>query len=178
MSLDIHPKPWYRELWFWLLVAPLLTLLVSVPIMLITAFKGADNRVVDNYYHEGRMINHRFEEQALAVELGISGQLGFDWASGEVWFISNKLLDVPALNLLFSHPSRANQDFQVVLYNVGERRYRADLSSMSKGRWYIALQGIDPSQTPLKPWRLLAEINIAPKDGFETDYFELAATLH
>ncbi len=183
MHTEDIAKPWYRELWFWLLVSPMLTLIVTVPIMITTAFKGADDRVLDNYYKEGRMINNRFEEQALAVNLKMGGVIVFDWQTGELWFNANQDIAKTHLLVAFSHPANAALDFSLPLKQVDARRFRADLTSMQKGRWYFALQGtlqealapqpLKATPTPagihkayeqkasLTIWRITGEVNLA-----------------
>lgn len=172
MSIEKEAKPWFRELWFWLLISPMLTLIVTVPIMITTAFKGADDRVLDNYYKEGRMINHRFEEQALAVKLNIAGVIAFDWQTGELWFEANQSLSGMKLVVEFSHPAQANLDFVLPLIQVDSRRFRADLVPMEKSRWYFTLQGLMPGQEDTQEhksqqvWRVPGEVNLADaQDG-------------
>lgn len=171
-------KPWYKELWFWLLVSPMLTLVVSVPVMLTTAFKGADDRVLDNYYKEGRMINHRFEEHALAVQLGVTGVLAFDWTVGELWFTAEKPLTSNNLDLYFSHPANANKDFSLTLKQVSPNRYRADLDGMERGRWYISLQGTVNHEGVESHWRIPSDVNLANVDASNRTSKELIATTH
>ena len=177
MSIEKVAKPWFRELWFWLLISPMLTLIVTVPIMITTAFKGADDRVLDNYYKEGRMINHRFEEQALAVSLNIAGVMEFDWQTGELWFEANQTLSNMNLVVEFSHPAYANLDFVLPLKSVDSRRFRADLVPMEKSRWYFTLQGAMKAEDSTKDnstkdnsakdnsltkiWRVPGEVNLA-----------------
>lgn len=197
MNTQTVAKPWYKETWFWLLISPMLTLIVTIPIMITTAFKGADDRVLDNYYKEGRMINHRFEELALAVELNIGGLLKLDWQTGELWFESNQALEGASIQVDFSHPARADLDFSLPLKAVDATRFRADLSVMQKGRWYFVLQGTRPDhamaqasvtspvaspgtpqlqadQTPQNKqkanvWRIAGEVNLADaKEGLST----------
>ena len=155
--MQLQAKPWYRQLWFWLLISPMLTLIVSVPIMLTTAFKGADDRVIDDYYKEGRMINNHFESLTLAVDLNIGGNLHVDWQTGEVWFVANQPLADDALALNFSHPAKVEFDFAVELRSVDNTRYRGDLPSMQKGRWYMSLQGAYLGA----PWRIASEWDLS-----------------
>ncbi|HEY7773543.1 MAG TPA: FixH family protein [Marinagarivorans sp.] len=174
-------KSWYKELWFWLLISPMLTLFVSVPIMLTTAFKGADDRVLDNYYKEGRMINHRFEEQALAFELGISGVIEFDWVIGELSFTSSQALTSPSIDVQFSHPAEAAQDFTITLRRMSPTRYRADLESLSRGRWYLSVRGTvaaTGADQESRAWRIPDEINLADADASNRTRKTLIATAH
>lgn len=157
MQQSTPAKPWYKELWFWLLISPMLTLLVSVPIMLTTAFKGADDRVLDNYYKEGRMINHRFEEQKLAVLLNLHGEVAVDQKTRELWVSFKSPINVPQITLAFSHPAKKELDWTVDLTLTGPERYRAALPQVS-GRWYLLLTGQHQEQT----WRIPSEIIIEP----------------
>ena len=171
-------KPWYKELWFWLLISPMLTLIVSVPVMITTAFKGADDRVLDKYYKEGRMINHRFEEHALAVELGVGGTVQVDWAVGELWFLSTEVLPSNSLDIQFSHPANADKDFTLTLKQVSPKRYRADLVQLERGRWYISLLGVVSDNGVEKKWRIPSDINLTDVDSTNRTRKELFATSH
>ncbi len=153
-------KPWYRELWFWLLISPMLTLIVTIPLMISTAFKGADDRVIDDYYKEGRMINHRFEAQRMAVALNIRADIVFDWESGELWLTVNQSLPDETLTLLFSHPAKAKFDFSLLLRRVDELRYRVDLPSMQRSHWYLSLEGLSNA----KVWRISADTDLGTTD--------------
>lgn len=150
-------KPWYKELWFWLLVSPMLTLLVSVPIMLTTAFKGADDRVLDNYYKEGRMINHRFEEQKLASLLNLHGDIVVDQEAGLLQVNFKSPINVPEITLEFSHPAKKELDWTQTLKLTGPERYSAPINDAA-GRWYVLLTGKHQDKT----WRIPSEIVIEP----------------
>ena len=169
MTTEVAAKPWYKETWFWLLISPMLTLIVSVPIMLTTAFKGADDRVLDDYYKEGRMINNRFEAKALALEHDITASIEFDWVTGEAWLNANQPLPSDSLRLFFSHPAKADLDFSLTLKQVSAQRYRADIPSMARGRWYLELEGDIEGET----WRISDEVNLA-----ETHTVALRAAAH
>lgn len=171
-------KPWFKELWFWLLISPMLTLIVSVPIMVTTAFKGADDRVLDDYYKEGRMINHRFEEQTLAFELGISGVIEFDWVVGELSFTANQELDSASIDVQLSHPADAAQDLTMTLRKTSATRYRADIDSLSRGRWYLSVQGIVQQGEQERAWRIVDEINLADVDANNRTKKILIAIVH
>ena len=153
-------KPWYKELWFWLLISPMLTLIVTIPMMITTAFKGADDRVIDDYYKEGRMINNRFDAQRIAFALNLKGELVFDWLSGELWFTANQALPDEILTLLFSHPAKKKFDFSLVLRRVDDFRYRVDLPSMQRSHWYLSLEGLHDDAV----WRITADAELDATD--------------
>ncbi len=155
----------YREPWFWLLLSPMLTLIVSVPIMLTTAFRDADDRVLDDYYKEGRMINSRFETEILASQLGIAGEVMIDRALQEVWFITTPTLDIPTIELQLSHPAKAAWDHTLTLKQTTPGRFRAELPTLHGDRWYLMLLGQAPTQAlpdgeTGRRWRLHAEVRL------------------
>lgn len=157
MQQTTPAKPWYKELWFWLLVSPMLTLLVSVPIMLTTAFKGADDRVLDNYYKEGRMINHRFEEQKLASLLNLHGDIVVDLDTGLLQIIFKSPINVPEISVEFSHPAKKELDWTQTIKLTGPDRYSGSVDEVA-GRWYVVLTGEHQGQV----WRIPTEIVIEP----------------
>ncbi|HSX84641.1 MAG TPA: FixH family protein, partial [Cellvibrio sp.] len=77
-------KPWYRQFWFWFVFSPLIYIIIMCSVTVTIALKGADDVIIDNYYKEGRMINQALEQDKRAQELGLSGELRFDRATGEV----------------------------------------------------------------------------------------------
>lgn len=160
-----NAKPWFKELWFWLLISPMLTLLVSVPIMLTTAFKGADDRVLDNYYKEGRMINHRFEEQKLAALLNLQGAISVNPSTQELSVLFKTPMNAPTITLEFSHPAAKERDFIVELSLTSPEHYWGMLPKVS-GRWYVLLTGKHQDRL----WRIPAEITIEAEGRTEQSF--------
>lgn len=149
-------KPSYKEPWFWAVFAPLILVAVVCGFLVSFAFIGADDQVYDDYYKEGRMINNRFDAELAAETLGVGGDLRFDMQSLEVM----AQLDMPEypaeLVLQVLHPSKAEQDLDLVLTHVGKNLYRADLPYSLTQRRYILLSSI---AEPI--WRISSEINFA-----------------
>lgn len=129
--------PAYKEPWFWAVIGPLLVVVVVSISMAGIAILGADDRVSDDYFKQGRMINKHFVGEALAISLGVHGSLEFDFTTAEV-FAQVEAKALPAeLELTFSHPADAIQDMTLVMQRIGEGRYRADLPTLTGGRWYL-----------------------------------------
>lgn len=150
--------PAYKEPWFWAVMAPLLVVIVVSLSMAGVAIWVADDRVKDDYYKEGRMINKHFAEEELALSLAVRGSLEFDFTTAEV-FARVEAKQLPAeLELTFSHPSAAAQDLTVVMQRIGEGRYRADLPALTQGRWYLI---IGNHQAPAGDrWRVSTEVDL------------------
>ena len=149
--------PAYKEPWFWAVMGPLLVVIVVSLSMAGVAIWGADDRVNDDYYKEGRMINKHFAEEERALSLAVRGSLEFDFTTAEV-FAQMEAKRLPAeLQLTFSHPSAAAQDLTVVMQRIGDGRYRADLPALSQGRWYLII-GNHSAATDDR-WRVSTEVD-------------------
>jgi hypothetical protein len=149
----------WREPWFWMVLGPLLVTIVTSLIFVYIAASGADQRVVDDYYTEGKAINHRFEADKLAIALGVGAQLHVDTVSGEALVELTGLNLFPdQLTLYFSHPVKAADDLTVELKKINASRYRVDLPKRLNGRWYIQLTPTNAAAE--QKWRLLGELDL------------------
>lgn len=132
--------PAYRQPWFWFVMSPLIVVIcVSLTFAGISIFY-ADDRVVDNYYKQGRTINQSFAQEARARELGVTADVRFDQATGEVMVVLSKVGAMPEeLNLMVGHPVNADQDQHIVLQPLREGYYRGDLTAALSHRRYLTL---------------------------------------
>ena len=158
------PKPWYRQFWAWFILAPLILVVIVSSITVTIAVRHADDRVIDKYYKEGRMINMRHDEDQLARQLDVSAELHFDRAVDELTLKLSGLDEAwpDRLVLKLGHPARAERDRRVVLTRIAANQYHADLpaSQSLEYRWYLRLlPEISDAEVPL--WRLRGEINFA-----------------
>ena len=163
MTELIEKKTWLQP-WFWLVMAPLMLSISTSLAFVYIAVSGADQRVVDDYYTEGKAINHRFEADKLALSLGVGAGVQVDTISGEVIVELTGLDYFPdSLSLYFSHPVKSTEDITLQLKKINTSRYRADLTKALKGRWYLQLS---PTQTaPEKKWRLVGELDLNLKQA-------------
>ncbi len=176
MTLNaVDGKPAWRNPWFWLVMAPLLTSIVVGMGLLTLAISGSDDRVYDDYYEQGRLINNRFEKETQARKLGIAGEITFDTAAGHLVVAFDRPVDVAAMQLLISHPAVAAQDRTLLLQKVDDRHFRLDLPmSAYTGRHYLILTGLDRSQRGL--WRISGEIDFATTSTMRFDALLSAAS--
>ncbi|HMW46926.1 MAG TPA: FixH family protein [Cellvibrionaceae bacterium] len=152
-------KSSWREPWFWMVLGPLILTILTSLIFVYIAVSGADQRVVDDYYTEGKAINHRFEADKLAAALGVGAQVRVDTVSGEALVELTGLSVFPdQLTLYFSHPVKATDDLTVQLKKINASRYRVDLPKQLAGRWYLQLTPADAAAD--KKWRLVGELDL------------------
>lgn len=139
-------KPWYRQFWAWFILSPLIAVVVVSSITVSIAVINADDRVVDNYYKEGRAINMRLDQDLLAISLGIKARLTFDTLSDDLILILNsKSEDLPEFLLLeLSHPAHSERDHKLLLTRTAANQYNTELSDeVLNSRWYLRLLPIE-----------------------------------
>ncbi len=176
-------RPWYREFWAWFVLSPLIVVVIVSSITVSIAVRNADDRVVDNYYKEGRMINMRLDEDLLAQKLAVEAELNFDLEVNELVLrlnISNEELPERLL-LELSHPVQAVLDHELVLTRTANNQYNSELfkestqktahTSSLENRWYLRLKPMysdstTSSEKNQKPvWRLRGEIDFSKSNS-------------
>ncbi|MGS2718926.1 FixH family protein [Eionea flava] len=169
-------KKWYQEFWAWFILAPLIVVVIVSSFTVSVAIRGADDRVVDNYYKEGRMINARLDEDVLAGELDMTAALTFDRSIDELGIVlSNNLQQYPdAIYLELSHMSDQSQDHKLTLQHIAQGHYQTELDQPLNYRWYLRLRSdgqpapinLDDTDSSSKDvWRLRGEINFAEQSA-------------
>ncbi len=148
--------PAYKEIWFWVVFSPLLVIAGVCAVMLRFAWVGADDRVYDDYYKVGRMINNSFLAEETAKRLGVSGTLSFELSRQAV--VVNVASEAPTdtLQVTLSHPAKAANDQTWALAKVGPNTFLAPFSQLPEGHYYILLEG---NLNTSSHWRVSAEMD-------------------
>ncbi len=160
---------WYKQFWGWFVFTPLFVVIIASLFFVSTAFKHADDVVIDNYYKEGRMINQSFEQDQEAIRLALKGELRFDRVSGEIMLKLDAAEKLPTTLLLhLSHPANEDYDQRFELKRNAGNVYRGDLDRRIDYRWYVRIQppseSLDTATSDLPPppaWRLSGLIDFA-----------------
>lgn len=152
-------QPAYREPWFWFLMAPLIFVVFLGAGLVSVAFIGADDRVYDDYYQQGRLINNRFALKEAAKTLALYGKLNFDTEVGEAWLELRGEAEPEQIYLQLSHPSEADMDHQLVMQRTTAGRYRTEFRRNYSGRWYVFLSV--PADSPDGQWKVAFELDFA-----------------
>ncbi|AWF80301.1 hypothetical protein BTJ40_05460 [Microbulbifer sp. A4B17] len=155
------PKPWYREPWAWMVLAPLITVVVVSTITVSIAVRFADDKVSDTYYKDSRMYHFSAEQDLRAKELGLAALVQFQPSDNAVVVELNGDLDYPkALLLTLSHPVESDLDKHIELSQLSVGRYQGALPEGIGNRWYLRLMPeLDPDAHQDANWRLKGEIN-------------------
>lgn len=136
--------PWYRQVWFWMVVGPLLFIIVMCFITVSMAFHYSDDVVTDNYYKEGKAINQTLHQDERALALGLTADVRFDRTTYEVLVVINTAKPLPhslpkQLLLFMDHPVKKLKDQHLVLREVIQGQYRGELNALPEFSWYLAL---------------------------------------
>jgi len=151
---------WYQQFWGWFVFTPLIVVVVASLFFVSTAFKHADDVVIDNYYQEGRTINQSFEKDMLAQALGLKGELRFDRATGEVFLqLQSDSSLAETLTLSLSHPASEKYDRQLILKRSNSQLYRGDLERDIDHSWYVRIEPIAADTE--SNWRLSGRIDFS-----------------
>lgn len=144
-------RPWYRQVWFWLLMAPPLVSMFAGSSLIVVSVIHSDSMVVDDYERVGRAMNKYMARDDRAVELGITARLHVDGAGARA--VLQGLDGLPEnLRLQLSHPTHAERDLELELRPDSTGVFRADTNRWSPGRWYVTLAPADGE------WRLVGQL--------------------
>jgi uncharacterized protein len=159
MQKAVNVKPAYKEPWFWMVCGPLIFIIIWGVLVVIFAYQVADDRVVDNYYKEGRMINKTFDEQKKAAALDVKGRIDIAADHSTLWVDLHIKTQPQKLTLSFSHPSDAQKDFSLELKKTMGGRFMASLPEHFSGQWYVLVEGQQASGN--EQWKVSSSINTA-----------------
>jgi hypothetical protein len=141
-------RPWYRQLWPWLLICGPAAVLVAGAVTLWLALTSADGLVAEDYYKQGLAINKRLAREEEARRLGIAARVSLGAERIRVELTGER---PEALFVHLAHATRAGYDVRLRLTPVAAGAYEAALDSLPRGRWRVVIE--DPRGT----WRIAQE---------------------
>ena len=146
------PKPWYRQLWPWLLMSMPAAAIVGGAVTFWLAATSNNALVVDDYYREGKAINLELARDRSAAQMGLAGELTRQAdASATLRISTAREAALPAfVTLRLVHATRAELDRTIALARVGPGHYSAPQAQLPEsGRWNVVIE--DPD----RHWRLV-----------------------
>jgi hypothetical protein len=138
-------KPWYREPWPWILMAPPAAALAAGAATLWLAVSTSDGLVAEDYYRQGLAVNKLLAREEAARRLGVSAEIEF--GAGTIR-IRLKGEAPEALLAHLAHATRAGYDRRLRLARTAAGVYEAGLPPLAPGRWRISLED------PQGRWRI------------------------
>ena len=142
-------RPWYRQVWPWLLMLPPALSVAGGVTMVWLATRTPSALVVEDYARIEELTSARFARDREALRLALSAEMHFERSTGRI----EVSLQTPAaaqspsvLLLLLSHATNPDADREVRLVRYGSV-YRADVQ-LIPGRYHVELMPED------RTWRL------------------------
>jgi hypothetical protein len=142
-------RPWYRQLWPWLLISGPAAVIVAGATTLWIAFADADGLVAEDYYKQGLAINKRLAREEEARRLGISATVTL---TGEHLKVDLKGQQPAVLFVQLAHATRAGHDVRLRLARGAGGAYEAPLDPLPPGHWRIVIED------PRGAWRIDREV--------------------
>ncbi|MCK7599157.1 FixH family protein [Microbulbifer sp. CAU 1566] len=166
-NVERAPAPWYREPWFWAVMAPLILVVIVSAVMVSIAVRYSDDVVSDTYYKDSRMYHFSAEQDQRARALNLAAMVLFSPADRVVSLDLRGQIEYPEkLLLTLSHPVEADLDEHIVLEQVSIGRYQGKVQAPLQHRWYLQLlPELNPEQFRDAQWRLRGEINFELGNG-------------
>ncbi len=156
-SIRPPSRPWYREPWPWIVMAPPAAAVVAGMVMLWLAITSYDGLVTDDYYKQGLAINKTLRRDDRASELSYRArvQLSEDSSRVRVFFDGAQNASLPTvLQLRLAHPTRAGRDQVAVLHAYAPGQYAAELVPPEAGRWRATIEDMDGTWRLAQTWHL------------------------
>ena len=145
-----HTKPWYKQLWPWLLMLGPATVIVAGVYTGWLAFSEQDAMVVDDYYKQGKAINQDLRRDRAASALGLSFHGYYDAVNGTLHgTLSSFGIAAPGkVRLYLTHATQPEKDLKIETQADSQGQFSVDLPMLERARWDLTLE------SEKRDWRL------------------------
>ncbi|MFT4928690.1 MAG: hypothetical protein ACI8WB_004810 [Phenylobacterium sp.] len=165
VAAALNNKPWYQHKMVWLVIGlPLTSVIVGIAFV-ITAVRGGDDVVKDNYYKEGKAINRQFEEDEQAQQQAISAVVNFDPQTQKMR-MTLMSVSPPFIRFSLFHTAKQAYDLSGALAKVSDAvdgkggiyqyQFTQEQATRLNGQWYLEIKGDDGQGNNI--WRLRARV--------------------
>ena len=150
-----NQRPWYRQLWPWILIAIPGSSVVGGVFMIYLAMTGPNHLVKDSYYKDGMAINRQLDRDLLASKLGVEASVEFDVMDGAT-LVTLQGVNEYALEVELFHPTDRYRDLKATLFrkNGVIDTFHGSFDAPLEGRWYIEIRDLD------NKWRLRGQVTL------------------
>lgn len=147
--------PWYAHRWPWLLMLGPAAVVVAGVHTTWLAYSNQDALVVDDYYKQGKAINHDLRRDRVAAGMQMQAALRYDAAAGTIGgtlhSLGQPLAGSFALQLV--HSTQPEKDIRMTIRTDAQGRFSAALPMLDIARWAVQVEPVE------RDWRLHGEWN-------------------
>jgi hypothetical protein len=140
------PKPWYREVWPWLLMLPPLASVAGGVTMVYLAVGTPEALVVEDYSRIEEITRERYAAEGRALELQVAARVALEPVRSGAVALRVELdgaSEPEALVLTLRHAARAAADREIVLSRSDGGYLGA--AELAVGRYELDLRPVDSS---------------------------------
>lgn len=155
MPIQEDTKPWYKQMWPWILISLPMSAVIAGIITFMIAIDDPDGLVVEEYYKEGKAIKYKMEKAHEAERLNLRAMLRLS-TDGQIAELDLLPLEhtPETLTLQLRHATRAHFDQVLTMARTVDGNYRANLEKAAQGKWRLYLE--DEAST----WQLHGTLQI------------------
>ncbi|MCX4030021.1 FixH family protein [Endozoicomonas sp. SM1973] len=154
-------NPWYKEFWFWFVMAIPMLAIASGIAMITVSINGADTLVRDNYYKDGLAIRNDLSRDYKAKDLQLVATIKVDNLTGDITVkLAGNLAQFPTrLSLSLISPTIPDDDQSLLMQHIAKGHYVGQLKQQVKGKRYIQLETIPAERDKYtdNDWRLISD---------------------
>lgn len=150
---QVQQKPWYKQLWPWLLMIGPVWVVIGGAVMVWLAVRTPDALVVDDYYKRGKAINQDLRRDQLASQMQVALEADYSPARGTLdgsLAAGGKPLGA-TVHLQLVHPTQPAKDLKLDLHAGADGRFSVPLPELERAHWDVIVEG------PQRDWRLTGE---------------------
>lgn len=146
-------QPWYKHRWPWLLMLGPAIVVVAGTYTAYLAASQPDALVVDDYYKQGKAINHDLRRDHAAAAMNLKAILRYDPANGKlIGTITSHQQPFPGmLHVSLVHSTQPLKDLKLDVQSDERGQFAADLPLLDMARWGVLVEGAQ------RDWRLSGE---------------------
>lgn len=143
-------KPWYRNLWPWLLMLGPIAVILAGTYTCWLAFSRQDALVVDDYYKQGKAINQDLRRDHAAAGLGLALSMRYDPATNKLFgtIVSFGTPVAERMRLHLIHSTQSGKDLNLEMQPGPGGEFSIALPMLEKAQWQVLLEN------ERRDWRL------------------------
>lgn len=147
---DVDAKPWYQHRWPWLLMLGPAAVVVAGVHTTWIAFTQQDALVVDDYYKQGKAINHDLRRDRTASGMAMEVHARYDAAAGKVvgTLKSHGKPLSTSISIHLVHSTQPEKDVRMLAKTDSEGNFAVALPMLDMARWQVLVESGE------RDWRL------------------------
>lgn len=139
MSSDGDNKPWYKQLWPWLIITPPLAAVLGGIATIVIAVKNQDSLVIEKTRKLGKVVTTATQLHENATQMQIIAHLFIQPKTGTVAVELEGDQQSSQLLLQIAHPTLEEEDRHCSMIQEQDKIFRCQIEPLTAKRWKLRL---------------------------------------